>query len=170
MSTQHVAKLRLSCDGICLLGQSLTGLGRLGQLKLSWAWIPHPETFFVKKQTYSALFAVWFVQTSEPPSLLVALPLCVLSRMMLVLSLAPSLGKRQRWLILVHWSISATTETDFQGGIVDNLSCCPPLEDQRRAMTGRAAILDATERLKEVAVQYIHGDPTLCHARHGCWR
>ena len=86
---------------------------------------------------------------------------------MLVLSLAPSLGKRQRWLILVHWSISATTETDFQGGIVDNLSCCPPLENQRRAMTGRAAILDATERPKEVAVQYIHDDPTLCHARHG---
>lgn len=65
----------------------------------------------------------------------------VLSRITLVLWLAPSLAQRQRWLILVHWSIAATTETDLQGGIVDNLSCCSSLEKQRRVMTGRAAIL-----------------------------
>jgi hypothetical protein len=87
----------------------------------------------------------------------------VLSRitlvLLLVLLLAPSLAKRQRWLILVHWSIVATTETDLQGGTVDNLSSCSSLEKQRRVMTGREAILvphtHATARPKEAEVQYI---------------
>ena len=138
-----------------------TGPGAgVGAESWSGSGSPHPETSFVKKQN---MFAVWFVQTSGPSpsssSSLVALPFCL--GFMLVLSLAPSLVERQRWLILVHWSISATTETDLQGGIINNLSCCSPLDNQRRVMTGRAAILVPQRGQRRPESNIFLGDPTL---------